>query len=888
MLGASIAVADESRQRRASVRIAAKIPLQLLLPDGKVIPVEMVDISSGGAKLHPLEPCNLQTGQVGSLAFDSHPDVDPFPVNVVQNSRGALRLKFKEMSLAREAQLVGVIYGRADSWISWRTGRPDDHPLLSFIQIAGYSVAGLGAMLKALIRRRRPADDGEAMARQPMLPLILILGLFLLSPSASAQTGQTAASADTSTFSDAYDLSSLGERQTPMLRGVDARSEISFRIPLTKVVTAAHLDLRYHVSPNVIPEVSQIQVTLNGTSVGSIPILPNKASPHAVISAPLELPAELLTSENTLRFQVAAKCRGCDDAAQAELWTRIELTTQLHLSGSILALANDLRLLPAPFFDSSLQRIVQVPFVFADPPDALHLEAAGVIASWFGILADYRATALPVSVGRVPPGNVVVIGTNKSGLLTSLGLGATRGPSITMRDNPNDRYGKLLLVAGENASEVLTAARGLALGKARSGDSVGFEGVEFPPRRKPYDAPRWLNTDHQSRLSDVANPEQLPLMGSGTVHVFFRLPPDLYFDQKLTVPFGLVYRSKGLPPRDSRKSQISVSLNGKFVTSKPIDARSLQANFLQTIYLPVAGLAPNNTLNIDFNFGPKDADTRAGYTEATVLDESELDLEGIPHFAQMPRLELYANSGFPFTRLADLAETAVVLPETPDTDQIETYLELLAFFGARTGYPGLQITVLNPSQVTSARNKDLLVLTGTRDWNLPESWRALPGLRWRQGKPTVRDRRSVASLLPWTTTARERARLTKYLSAGSTPDFVLQEFPSPVDPQRVVALIQTSLKPAESPLQMIFRGDRALAHIYGDVSVFEYGEFHSFEVAPDGYHLGRLTWHDTFNFWVGRHFLVIPLVLVAFALLLALALDGWLSRRAKWRLQLES
>ncbi len=56
----------------------------------------------------------------------------PFSVTVVGASKEIVRLKFKEMTLDRESQLVGVIYGRADSWISWRAGRPDDRsPLRS-------------------------------------------------------------------------------------------------------------------------------------------------------------------------------------------------------------------------------------------------------------------------------------------------------------------------------------------------------------------------------------------------------------------------------------------------------------------------------------------------------------------------------------------------------------------------------------------------------------------------------------------------------------------------------------------------------------------------------------------------------------------------------------
>jgi cellulose synthase (UDP-forming) len=249
---------------------------------------------------------------------------------------------------------------------------------------------------------------------------------------------------------------------------------------------------------------------------------------------------------------------------------------------------------------------------------------------------------------------------------------------------------------------------------------------------------------------------------------------------------------------------------------------------------------------------------------------------------------LYANSGFPFTRLADLAETAVVLPENPDADQIETYLELLAFFGARTGYPGLRITVLSPSQAAGAANKDLLVLSGMERGDLPESWKGLLGLQWQHGKPLVTGKRNLLSFLPWTMAARERPSLEEHLSAGPPPDVVLQEFASPADPQRVVAVSQTAVKPERSPLRMIFGGDAGVSGIFGDVSIYQSGRFHSFEALPESYYLGHLSWHDNFNFWVGRYFLIIPLILVIFALLLAVVLDAWLKRRTKWRLQLES
>ncbi len=64
--------------------------------------------------------------------------------------------------------------------------------------------------------------------------------------------------------------------------------------------------------------------------------------------------------------------------------------------------------------------------------------------------------------------------------------------------------------------------------------------------------------------------------------------------------------------------------------------------------------------------------------------------------AVLPNLEIFANAGYPFTRKADLSDTAVVLPDIPSTDEIELFLTLMGHFGAQTGYPVLNVTVTNP------------------------------------------------------------------------------------------------------------------------------------------------------------------------------------------------
>src|SRR5208337_1273685 len=95
------------------------------------------------------------------------------------------------------------------------------------------------------------------------------------------------------------------------------------------------------------------------------------------------------------------------------------------------------------------------------------------------------------------------------------------------------------------------------------------------------------------------------------------------------------------------------------------------------------------------------------------------------HYAPLPNLELFANAGFPFTRLADLSETTVVLPSAPSEQEIETFVTLMGHFSRQTGFPALRVTVAGRA--------------AGRQYRLPDHWhrRRSAGLR-QAGQPSLR------------------------------------------------------------------------------------------------------------------------------------------------------
>ena len=130
-----------------------------------------------------------------------------------------------------------------------------------------------------------------------------------------------------------------------------------------------------------------------------------------------------------------------------------------------MPLANNLGAFPKPFFDPSGKKPLNLTFTFASRPSLPELQAAGVVASAFGAMADTRGAHFPVKVGAFPAGNVVCVIDRSAGVPLGLELDDLSGPAVAVRANPTDKSSKVLVVLGDTSEELLTAARGFALKK---------------------------------------------------------------------------------------------------------------------------------------------------------------------------------------------------------------------------------------------------------------------------------------------------------------------------------------------------------------------------------------------------------------------------------------
>jgi len=191
-------------------------------------------------------------------------------------------------------------------------------------------------------------------------------------------------------------------------------------------------DTALQAAPELVAGDSKIQLRLNGAELQPVPIV--QSGEGTASEASISLPADLLTSDNELVFHLLGRLSGTPD--NAPVLTRIEGSTQIALAGSILPLANNLGLLPAPFFDRSNNRPLQLPFVFATQPSRSALKAAGIVASYFGVMTDNRGAHFPTYIRDLPAGNCVYFVERSADQSPALKLAELHGPVIAMRSNP--------------------------------------------------------------------------------------------------------------------------------------------------------------------------------------------------------------------------------------------------------------------------------------------------------------------------------------------------------------------------------------------------------------------------------------------------------------------
>ena len=141
--GASVAVAGEQRQLRASPRISACLPATLALNSGHRIVCKTSDFSSDGLGLILNGPINVDLEEPVRVSLFRGDEEQIFPARIrfIQDSR--IGVRFTDLSVEQRVGLAEMTFGRADIWTQRWTGTVPDSPLTAIRQIGQIGLRGL-------------------------------------------------------------------------------------------------------------------------------------------------------------------------------------------------------------------------------------------------------------------------------------------------------------------------------------------------------------------------------------------------------------------------------------------------------------------------------------------------------------------------------------------------------------------------------------------------------------------------------------------------------------------------------------------------------------------------------------------------------------------------
>jgi hypothetical protein len=284
------------------------------------------------------------------------------------------------------------------------------------------------------------------------------------------------------------------------------------------------------------------------------------------------------------------------------------------------------------------------------------------------------------------------------------------------------------VITGRTAAEVIAAANYVSLG----GRSLGGERatVQAPvlPAHRLDDAPAWIATDRKVRFGELVEPTTLQGTGyvPGTFHVPFRTAPDLYTWRRRPFQADIRFRAPPGPVIDVAASRLDVSINGLYLrsyslapTDTTMDWILREVGYSRPVRYGDTAIPPytvfgQNDLQLFFDARPLsrgDCSAIPQDIHMAVDPDSTLDLSIAYHFTVLPNLATFVSAGFPFTRMADLSETAVVLPERPSSVELSAFLDLMGFLGSLTFQPVDRVTVLRPPDAATVPDKDLLIIS---------------------------------------------------------------------------------------------------------------------------------------------------------------------------------
>jgi hypothetical protein len=258
--------------------------------------------------------------------------------------------------------------------------------------------------------------------------------------------------------------------------------------------------------------------------------------------------------------------------------------------------------------------------------------------------------------------------------------------------------------------------------------------------------------------------------------------------------------------------------------------------------------------------------------QGAIDPDSTLDLTSFPHYIEMPNIAVFANAGYPFTRMADLSETAVVLPDAPAVPDVSTFLTLMGRMGESTGLPVYGLSVGRAGDVQKFSDKDILLLGSSSNQPMLAQWSKYMPFSVAGQARTFSLSEWMNHYLPWYETPNaDRAPVVKISEITLNKEAVIFGFESPLKGGRsVVAIVSDKTSGLADVLGALMDGE-LIAKIQGSLAVIRGKEVEAMSVGGT-YGVGSLPFPIKAKWLISNNSWMIAIALIIGAILLGAVL----------------
>ncbi len=169
ILGATIAVATETRQVRVNHRVNCNQKAYLKLAGGRSVVCRASDYSEGGLGLEmPAADMAALHSEVNVSLFIGDREL-VFPARVISSRGTFVGVEFENLDLQQQMNLVQCTLARADAWLDWSEHREVDHPLTGLKEIVYHSLKGYQQLGHYVTQRLVEQYNAKPAERDPEL-----------------------------------------------------------------------------------------------------------------------------------------------------------------------------------------------------------------------------------------------------------------------------------------------------------------------------------------------------------------------------------------------------------------------------------------------------------------------------------------------------------------------------------------------------------------------------------------------------------------------------------------------------------------------------------------------------------------------------------------------